>query len=160
MSTDEGAPPARVDARLVEAAAAGERGAVDELLTGLRPLVLRYCRARLDRTAAQRCAQDTLLEALAQLPGRVGQAGQPLLPLVFGIAGRRVTEELRRHPQTGPPDPLDRLPPAHRDLLTLRVVLGFTAEQTAEALGLPGAAAVRVGQHRGLTALRKLLQEG
>ncbi|WP_063740175.1 sigma factor-like helix-turn-helix DNA-binding protein [Amycolatopsis jejuensis] len=154
MSIDESARLVRFDPALITAASTGERTAVDELLAGLRPLVLRYCRARLDRVVADRCAQETLLAVLADLPRRPAGA---LLPFVFGIAYGMVAEELRRHPRVSPADPLDRLPADQRDLLTFRVVLGFSAEQTAEALGLPNAAAVRVGQHRALTALRGLL---
>jgi RNA polymerase sigma-70 factor (ECF subfamily) len=53
---------------------------------------------------------------------------------------------------------LDRLPPAHRELLLLRVVAGLSAEETGAALGMtPGA--VRVAQHRALARLRTLSSE-
>jgi RNA polymerase sigma-70 factor (ECF subfamily) len=48
------------------------------------------------------------------------------------------------------------LPDKQREILLLRVVVGLSAEETAEAVGsTPGA--VRVAQHRALTRLRKEL---
>ena len=43
-----------------------------------------------------------------------------------------------------------------REILTLRVGVGLSAEETAEALGMT-AGAVRVAQHRALAKLRKTL---
>lgn len=48
------------------------------------------------------------------------------------------------------------LPPKQRDILVMRVVVGLSAEETADALGTtPGA--VRVSQHRALNRLRKVV---
>lgn len=48
------------------------------------------------------------------------------------------------------------LPPKQREILILRVVVGLSAEETADAVGsTPGA--VRVAQHRALNRLRKAL---
>ena len=48
---------------------------------------------------------------------------------------------------------LDTLPPKQREILVLRVVVGLSAEETAEAVeSTPGA--VRVAQHRALSKLR------
>ncbi|MCA1656027.1 MAG: sigma-70 family RNA polymerase sigma factor, partial [Pseudonocardiaceae bacterium] len=53
-------------------------------------------------------------------------------------------------------DLLDVLPDKQRDIVLLRVVVGLSAEETAEAIGsTPGA--VRVAQHRALARLRKTL---
>jgi RNA polymerase sigma-70 factor (ECF subfamily) len=53
-------------------------------------------------------------------------------------------------------DLLDVLPDKQRDIVLLRVVVGLSAEETAEAVGsTPGA--VRVAQHRALARLRKTL---
>ncbi|MDQ3528217.1 MAG: RNA polymerase subunit sigma, partial [Actinomycetota bacterium] len=50
---------------------------------------------------------------------------------------------------------LDELPGHQRELLVLRVAVGLTARETADALGMtPGA--VRVAQHRALNRLRDL----
>jgi RNA polymerase sigma-70 factor (ECF subfamily) len=51
---------------------------------------------------------------------------------------------------------LGTLPDKQREILVLRVVIGLSAEETAEAVGsTPGA--VRVSQHRALSRLRKTL---
>ncbi|MEU0532616.1 sigma-70 family RNA polymerase sigma factor [Amycolatopsis tolypomycina] len=52
---------------------------------------------------------------------------------------------------------LDTLPPRQREILVLRIILGMTAEETAAAVGLGSAGAVRVAQHRALTTLRRSL---
>jgi RNA polymerase sigma-70 factor (ECF subfamily) len=54
---------------------------------------------------------------------------------------------------------LDLLPERQREIVILRVVNGFSAEETAEALGSsPGA--IRVAQHRALGHLRRALAGG
>lgn len=51
------------------------------------------------------------------------------------------------------------LPDKQREILVLRVVVGLSAEETAEAVGsTPGA--VRVAQHRALSRLRSMLATG
>jgi RNA polymerase sigma-70 factor (ECF subfamily) len=52
---------------------------------------------------------------------------------------------------------LDTLPPRQREILVLRIILGMTAEETAAAVGLGSAGAVRVAQHRALATLRRSL---
>jgi RNA polymerase sigma-70 factor (ECF subfamily) len=50
------------------------------------------------------------------------------------------------------------LPEKQREIVVLRVVVGLSAEETAEAVGsTPGA--VRVAQHRALTRLRRELSD-
>jgi RNA polymerase sigma-70 factor (ECF subfamily) len=53
---------------------------------------------------------------------------------------------------------LDTLPARQREILVLRIILGLSAEETAEAVGLSSAGAVRVAQHRALTTLRRGLE--
>jgi RNA polymerase sigma-70 factor (ECF subfamily) len=54
---------------------------------------------------------------------------------------------------------LELLPERQREIVILRVVNGFSAEETAEALGsTPGA--IRVAQHRALGQLRRALAGG
>lgn len=163
--------------------------AVEQLLAHLRPGVLRYCRARLGRTAgtyesADDVAQEVCMAVVKALPGYVDKGA--FRAFVHGIAAHKVadaqraayrdrsdaTDRLpdRADPGAGPEDQvladeraqaaralLDRLPPAHREILLLRVVSGLTAEQTGQALDMtPGA--VRVAQHRALSRLRTLAQ--
>ena len=51
---------------------------------------------------------------------------------------------------------LGTLPETQQEILRLRVVVGLSAEETADALGMT-AGAVRVSQHRALAKLRHLL---
>ena len=51
------------------------------------------------------------------------------------------------------------MPDKQREILVLRVVVGLSAEQTADAVGsTPGA--VRVAQHRALSRLRRTVKLG
>ncbi|WP_309115971.1 sigma factor-like helix-turn-helix DNA-binding protein [Saccharothrix sp.] len=51
---------------------------------------------------------------------------------------------------------MDTLPEQQREILVLRVVLGMSAQETGDVIGLR-AGAVRVAQSRALTALREAL---
>ena len=53
---------------------------------------------------------------------------------------------------------MQQLPVQQREVLTLRVAVGLSTEETAAALGMsPGA--IRVAQHRALAKLRAMLAE-
>jgi RNA polymerase sigma-70 factor (ECF subfamily) len=133
---------------------------------------------------AEDCAQEVLLAVVRALPEYRYEA-EGFLPFVFGIAAHKVADSHRRRARdrTSPvaeppadrwvgPDPtgeeveraaaldwstglLDTLPPRQREILVLRIILGLTAEETATAVGLSSAGAVRVAQHRALTTLRR-----
>jgi RNA polymerase sigma-70 factor (ECF subfamily) len=175
---------------LIAAAMAGDRSAVERVLGVIRPLVVRYCRARLgqDRSSvsADDVAQEVCLAVLTALPGYRVQ-GRPFLAFVYGIASHKVIDahraasRNRSEPVADVPDRmevaegpesralqvelseqmaklLEILPEKHREIITLRVVVGLSAEETAEAVGsTPGA--VRVAQHRALTRLRRSMSE-
>jgi RNA polymerase sigma-70 factor (ECF subfamily) len=51
---------------------------------------------------------------------------------------------------------MERLPKAQRDVLTLRIAVGLSADETGAILGM-SAGAVRVAQHRALNRLRALV---
>jgi RNA polymerase sigma-70 factor (ECF subfamily) len=133
--------------------------------------------------SADDVAQEVCMAVVKALP-RYVDTGTPFAAFVHGITTHKVadaqravyrdrtsaTEEVpeRADLAAGPEDALlaeeraqaarallDRLPPAHRELLLLRVVAGLSAEQTGAALGM-SAGAVRVAQHRALTRLRAL----
>ena len=177
---------------LVAAAMTGDRQAVGRVLTIIRPLVVRYCRARLgapDRSSASAddVAQEVCLAVLGALPNYRVQ-GRPFLAFVYGIAAHKVIDahrasaRNRSEPVAEIPDAtestdgpeqralrlelsgemgrlLDQLPDKQREILVLRVVVGLSAEETADAVGsTPGA--VRVAQHRALARLRKTMPEG
>ncbi|HUQ55372.1 sigma-70 family RNA polymerase sigma factor [Lentzea sp.] len=173
-----------VTAELVRLAVEGDGRATDLLLRYLRPMVVKYCRARVSRSAttADDVAQDVCLAVLTALPNYREQ-GRPFLAFVYGIAAHKVADahraiaRNRAEPMADVPDqparaggPEDHvlqdelngtlgqllhiLPEKQREILVLRVVVGLSAEETAEAVGsTPGA--VRVAQHRALGRLRK-----
>jgi RNA polymerase sigma-70 factor, ECF subfamily len=175
---------------LAELAVRGQPDAIDTLLQQIRPMVLRYCRARLSRIyghyhAADDVAQEVCIAVLSALP-RYQDMGRPFASFVFGIASHKVADAMRSaarlaiptedvpdgpDDRPGPEDTvvayieaeraralLARLPVNQRELLVLRVLSGFTAEETGKALGMsPGA--VRVAQHRALARLRAMAVE-
>ena len=176
---------------LVGAAIGGDRSALERLLGSIRPLMVRYCRARVGRqersyASADDVAQEVCLAVLTALPSYRDQGG-PFLAFVYGIAAHKVADAHRSaarnrsepvaefadapEPGYGPEAQamqgelsgrmarlMDRLPPKQREILVLRVVVGLSAEETADAVrSTPGA--VRVAQHRALNRLRKALTE-
>lgn len=178
-----------VGATTVGAAVGGDLPSLERLLAWLRPLVLRYCRARVGRhersfASADDVAQEVCLAVLTALPGYQDQ-GRPFLAFVYGIAAHKVADAHRAvarnraepvaelpdmpEPAAGPEQRAMRgeltsrmatllrvLPAKQREILVLRVVVGLSAEETAEAVGsTPGA--VRVTQHRALARLRRTL---
>jgi RNA polymerase sigma-70 factor, ECF subfamily len=176
---------------LVARAMTGDPQAVGTVIAIIRPMVVRYCRARLGRVdrssvSADDVAQEVCLAVLTALPGYRVQ-GRPFLAFVYGIASHKVIDahraatRNRSEPVADIPDAiesadgpeqralrielssemgklLDTLPEKQREILVLRVVVGLSAEETAEAVGsTPGA--VRVAQHRALARLRKSMPE-
>lgn len=133
--------------------------------------------------SADDVAQEVCMAVVKALP-RYVDTGTPFPAFVHGITAHKVADAHRAlyrerssttdevpdsvDPAAGPEDRvlareraqiarqlLDRLPPAHRDLLVLRVINGLSAEQTGLVLGMT-AGAVRVAQHRALARLRSL----
>lgn len=133
--------------------------------------------------SADDVAQEVCMAVVRALP-RYVDTGSPFAAFVHGITAHKVADAQRAlyrdrsastgevpdsvDPAAGPEDRvlareraqaarglLDRLPPAHRDLLVLRVVNGLSAEETGAVLGMT-AGAVRVAQHRALARLRSL----
>jgi RNA polymerase sigma-70 factor (ECF subfamily) len=143
---------------------------------------------RVDRSSvsADDVAQEVCLAVLTALP-KYRDQGRPFLAFVYGIAAHKVIDahrastRNRSEPVADVPDSmetadgpeqralrvelsvemarlLDTLPEKQREILVLRVVVGLSAEETAEAVGsTPGA--VRVAQHRALARLRKNMPE-
>ncbi len=164
----------------------GDRGALQEVLATIRPIIVRYCRARVGATersglSADDVAQEVCLAAITALP-RYKDQGRPFLAFVYGIAAHKVADAHRAagrnradpmdvvpERSTGEAGPeqlaidseqsarmkelLQILPEKQREILVLRVVVGMSAEETADAVGsTPGA--VRVAQHRALARLK------
>ncbi len=83
----------------VVAAMKGDRKAVARLLTVIRPLAVRYCRARIGRqersfASADDAAQEICLAVLKSLPSYRDQ-GRPFLAFVYGIAAHKVADAHR-----------------------------------------------------------------
>ena len=121
------------------------------------------------------------MAAITALP-RDRDQGRPFLAFVYGIAAHKVADAHRAAARNraeptdvvperfsldaGPEQSaldsesaermaklLSVLPEKQREILILRVVVGMSAEETAEAVGST-AGAVRVAQHRALTRLK------
>jgi RNA polymerase sigma-70 factor (ECF subfamily) len=178
----------RLDA-VVADAVAGDRDALREVLETIRPIVVRYCRARVgafERSglSADDVAQEVCLAAVMALP-RYCDRGRPFLAFVYGIAAHKVADAYRavgrdlsyptetvperRSAEPGPEEAavdadsvtrmselLEILPDKQREIVILRVVVGLSAEETAEAVGST-AGAVRVAQHRALARLKSAI---
>ncbi|MCV7019182.1 sigma-70 family RNA polymerase sigma factor [Mycolicibacterium aichiense] len=178
-------PGERLDAAVAEAVA-GSRDALREVVETIRPIVVRYVRARLGATervglSADDVAQEVCLAAIQALP-RYQDQGRPFLAFVYGIAAHKVADAHRAaaRNRSDPTDVvperfsldagpeqmamqsdsaarmtklLEILPEKQREILMLRIVVGLSAEETADAVGsTPGA--VRVAQHRALAKLK------
>jgi RNA polymerase sigma-70 factor (ECF subfamily) len=175
----------RLDAVVAEAVA-GNRDALREVLETIRPIVVRYCRARVGAAersglSADDVAQEVCLAAITALP-RYKDQGRPFLAFVYGIAAHKVADAHRAaaRNRAEPTDALPErfssdvgpeqvaiegesaarmakllqvLPEKQREIVILRVVVGMSAEETAEAVGST-AGAVRVAQHRALARLK------
>jgi RNA polymerase sigma-70 factor, ECF subfamily len=175
----------RLDAVVAEAVA-GNKDALRNVLETIRPIVVRYCRARVGAAersglSADDVAQEVCLAAITALP-RYKDQGRPFLAFVYGIAAHKVADahraaaRNRAEPTDAVPERfsleagpeqmaldgesaarmsklLGVLPDKQREILILRVVVGMSAEETAEAVGST-AGAVRVAQHRAIARLK------
>ena len=84
---------------LAELAVRGQPAAIDTLLRQIRPMVVRYCRARLRRIsghyhAPDAVAQEVCIAILSALP-RYQDMGRPFASFVFGIASHKVADAMR-----------------------------------------------------------------
>lgn len=137
--------------------------------------------------SADDVAQEVLMAVMTALP-RYEDQGRPFMAFVYGIASHKVADAMRSaarikaDPVDQVPDAVDfangpeqsaldadagrrmrdllqQLPEKQREILVLRLVVGLSAEETAEMVGSsPGA--VRVAQHRALGKLKKLVNPG
>ncbi|GLY35950.1 hypothetical protein Amsp01_019740 [Amycolatopsis sp. NBRC 101858] len=138
----------------------------------------------LSYVSADDVAQDVCLAVLKTLPSYHDRGGS-FLYLIHAIAANKVAEAYRAvardrcEPVPELPEPavdnepetralhldlgarlgrlLTSLPKVQQEILTLRIAVGLSANETAEALGIsPGN--VRVTQHRALTRLRGMIR--
>jgi RNA polymerase sigma-70 factor, ECF subfamily len=92
---------------LAELAIGGHPVAIDALIRQIRPMVLRYCRARLGHISghyhvADDVAQEVCLAILSALP-RYQDLGRPFASFVFGIAAHKVADAKRSAARTAVP---------------------------------------------------------
>lgn len=125
--TDELAP-------IVARAQQGDRAALEDLLARLRPGVVRYCRARLGRSAgsyesADDVAQEVCMAVLTALPRYVDQ-GRPFAAFVYGIAGHKLADAQRAGFRDRS-DPTDALPDRADDAPTPEDAAMANAEAAA-----------------------------
>lgn len=84
---------------LTTLAVRGQPAAVDTLLRQIRPMVVKYCRARLGQVSghyqvADDVAQEVCIAVLTALP-RYQDMGRPFSSFVFGIASHKVADARR-----------------------------------------------------------------
>jgi RNA polymerase sigma-70 factor, ECF subfamily len=84
---------------LTALAALGQPAAVDSLLRRIRPMVVRYCLARLGQVsargeAADDVAQEVCIALVAALP-RYQDMGRPFAAFVYGIASHKLADARR-----------------------------------------------------------------
>lgn len=188
--TDTDTGPAAALRRLVPAAQAGDRAALDQVLRIVHPIVLRGCRARMGNGHGHLDPEDTAQDVLCAVADGIGgfDPVRPFLGWVAAITGHKASDAFRRH-YRDPTSPVDEVPD-HVDpgdtpepaLLRaeladeLRVLLAQLpqAHQTilvlrliervsvAETAATLGmtAGSVRVAQHRALRRLRELVTSG
>lgn len=136
--------------------------------------------------SADDVAQEALMAVMTALP-RYQDQGRPFMAFVYGIAAHKVADAMRVAGRVKA-DPVEQIPEVvqvtagpeqsaldadasrqmkallalipekQREVLILRLVVGLSAEETAEAVGsTPGA--VRVAQHRALAKLKEQLRK-
>jgi RNA polymerase sigma-70 factor, ECF subfamily len=98
-------------------AARGQPDAIETLLKQIRPMVVRYCRARLGTLAgtaqvAEDVAQEVCIAVLIALP-RYRDMGRPFASFVFGIASHKVADARRLAARA--PIPTEDLPDSPDD---------------------------------------------
>ncbi|MFE0751930.1 sigma-70 family RNA polymerase sigma factor [Gordonia sp. NPDC058843] len=135
--------------------------------------------------SADDIAQEALMAVMTALP-RYRDQGKPFMAFVYGIASHKVADAMRvaarvksdpveeipevSHAPGGPEQfaidadgsrrmraLLSILPEKQREVLVLRLIVGMSAEETAQAIGST-AGAVRVAQHRALAKLKDELR--
>src|SRR5689334_24419823 len=112
-----GAAQAATITDLTALAARGQPAAIDSLIRQIRPMVVRYCRARLGNLAghyqvAEDVAQEVCIAVLTALP-RYQDMGRPFASFVFGIASHKVADARRSAARLA--IPTDELPDSPDD---------------------------------------------
>jgi RNA polymerase sigma-70 factor (ECF subfamily) len=160
---------------LVSAAKEGDKDAFGRLYRLHHSAITRMVRFHLGADHED-AASEVFVRAWSALP-RYRDTGAPFVSWLYGIARHVVADEIRRRIRTVPSDrvpdtaspfreddrlmiaeALAKLPPAQRQVIELKFLLGMKNPEVAAALGI-STGAVNVKQWRGLSALRTLLEE-
>jgi RNA polymerase sigma-70 factor, ECF subfamily len=85
---------------LIALASQGQPAAIESLLEQIRPMIVRYCRARLGQLSGQYhiaddVAQEVCIAVLSALP-RYRDMGRPFASYVLGIASHKVADATRK----------------------------------------------------------------
>lgn len=175
-------------AAAVPGAVEGDPKQLQKLINLIHPQVVRYCRARVGSNkypTADDVAQEVCLAVARAMP-KFDEKGVPFMAFVFRIAANKIVDARRMHsrdlaqPTDEMPDEevsetpeseillldscnevsdlLDLLSDKAREIITLRVFGGYSAEETAQILGT-SAGAVRVAQFRALAKLRAHVEQ-
>jgi RNA polymerase sigma-70 factor, ECF subfamily len=155
---------------LTALAAGGQPAAIELLLAQIRPMVVRYCRARLGQVAghhqvADDVAQEVCIAVLDALP-RYRDMGRPFAAFVFGIASHKVADARRYAarlaiPVEDLPDGPDERPGPEETVVAdleaqrARALLARLPEQQRELLALrvlTGLSASETGMALGMSA--------
>jgi RNA polymerase sigma-70 factor, ECF subfamily len=155
---------------LTARAVGGHPAAIESLLLQIRPMVLRYCRARLGRFSGQYqsaddVAQEVCIALVSALP-RYRDMGRPFVSFVFGIASHKVADAMRSAANLAiptedlPDEPDDRPGPeetavAYLEAERVRALLGRLPAQQRELLVrrvLAGESAQETGDELGMSA--------
>lgn len=173
-------PASDDDRDLLDAARAGDRTAIDEILARYEQAIYRFgLRMCGDEESAREVLQETMLAAFRHLPGFRGDAA--LSTWLYQIArsfcikerrGERPKVELDDQLADPAPAPdrqahaheigaalveaITGLPAEQREVLVLRDVEGLTAEEAARVVGIE-VGALKSRLHRARTALRETL---
>lgn len=168
---------------MLAAARAGDRESIGDAYQSLQPGLLRYLRA-VAGSEAEDIAAQSWLDVVSGVDRFKGDDAA-FRRWVFTIARRRVADSQRRwwrRPRSVPfdgfndmpgdadlaadafdwqraIDQLRRLPPELAEIVFLRVVAGFSADEVGQITGRP-ASTVRVLQHRALHRLARELNRG
>lgn len=170
------------DAELIDAARAGDRAAIDELLARYESRIYRFgLRMCGDEDAAREVLQETMLAAFRHLPGF--RADAALSTWLYQIARSFCIKERRGAHRTTPLDErvadarpapdqqahareigaalaqaILALPIDQREVVVLRDVEGLSAAEAAEVVGID-VRALKSRLHRARSQLRELLAD-
>lgn len=153
--------------RHVPAAQTGRPDAVDRVVGLVRPMVVRWCRARVGVDTGSRSTEDVTRDICAAItdaisgyrPGR-----QPFLARVVSIVNTTTIDAYRRSERGAATTGelrhlLDRLPEQQQAVLILRIIEKFSYEEIAR-LYATTSDDVRLTQHRALRELAAMTAGG